>query len=181
VHKTERGAVVTDLASPEVLRLAFEDMEGRLGSEMGGGIVQPMLSGGVETIVGVVRNAHFGPLLVFGTGGIAVELSGDQAFRAAPLTDRDIEDLLHEPRGARLLFGYRGRPACDTHALASIIQRISALVTAVPEIAEMDLNPVIVSPRGAVAVDVKVRLEPAPHDPLAEARRLRRPEGGSEA
>jgi acetyl coenzyme A synthetase (ADP forming)-like protein len=175
VHKTERGAVVTDLASPEMLRLAFEDMESRLGAEMGGAIVQPMLSGGVETIVGVVRDRHFGPLLVFGTGGIAVELSGDQAFRAAPLTDRDIDDLIHEPRGSRLLFGYRGRPAADVDSLTGVIQRISALVTAVPEIAEMDLNPVIVSPRGAVAVDVKVRLEPRPRDPLVEARRLRRP------
>ncbi|MGA8016913.1 MAG: GNAT family N-acetyltransferase [Candidatus Dormiibacterota bacterium] len=176
VHKTESGAVVTDIASADILRMAFVEMHQRLGVEMGGAIVQPMLSAGVETIVGVVRDRHFGPLLVFGSGGIAVELSGDQAFRAAPLTDRDIDDLIHEPRGSRLLFGYRGRPACDTEALAGIIQRISALVTAVPEIAEMDLNPVIVSPRGAVAVDVKVRLMPVARDPLAHARQLRRPE-----
>ena len=133
VHKTESGAVVTDIASADILRMAFVEMHQRLGVEMGGAIVQPMLSAGVETIVGVVRDRHFGPLLVFGSGGIAVELSGDQAFRAAPLTDRDIDDLIHEPRGSRLLFGYRGRPACDTEALAGIIQRISALVTAVPE------------------------------------------------
>ncbi len=176
VHKTERGAVATDLASAQAVRTAYGDMETRLGDEMGGAIVQPMLSAGVETIVGVVRDRHFGPLLVFGSGGVAVELSGDQAFRAAPLTDRDIEDLIHEPRGSRLLLGYRGRPACDTEALANIIQRISAMVAAIPEIAEMDLNPVIVSPTGAVAVDVKVRIEPFPVDPLAGARRLRRPE-----
>ncbi len=179
VHKTERGAVVTDLASADALRLAYEGMRARLGQEMGGAIIQPMLSVGVETIVGVVRDRHFGPLLVFGSGGVAVELSRDQAFRVAPLTDRDIQELIREPRGSRLLFGYRGRPACDTDALAGIIQRVSALVTAVPEIAEMDLNPVICSPSGAVAVDVKVRVEPCVHDPLAAARRLRRPESGA--
>jgi acetyl coenzyme A synthetase (ADP forming)-like protein len=175
VHKTERGGVLTDLASEKALRTAFDTMRARLGDEMGGAIVQPMLGVGVETIVGVVRDRHFGPLLVFGSGGTAVGLTGDQAFRAVPLTDRDVAELIHEPRGSALLFGYRGSVPCDTEALAGIIQRISALVSALPEIAEMDLNPVIVSPKGAVAVDVKVRLEPVRRDPILEARHLRRP------
>ena len=175
VHKTERGGVLTDLASEHALRVAFDTMQARLGDEMGGAIVQPMLSTGVETIVGVVRDRHFGPLLVFGSGGTAVGLTGDQAFRAVPLTDRDVAELIREPRGSALLFGYRNSPPCDTEALAGIIERISALVTALPEIAEMDLNPVIVSPSGAVAVDVKVRLEPYTRDPIMEARHLRRP------
>jgi acetyl coenzyme A synthetase (ADP forming)-like protein len=175
VHKTERGAVIVDIASAESLRAAFDAMQARLGDEMGGAIVQPMLSAGVETIVGVIRDRHFGPLLVFGSGGTAVGLTGDQAFRAVPLTDRDVTELIREPRGSALLFGYRGTAPCDTEALAGIIQRISALVTALPEIAEMDLNPVIVSPSGAVAVDVKIRLEPCPQDPVIEARHLRRP------
>ena len=92
-----------------------------------------------------------------------------------PLTDRDVIELIREPRGSALLFGYRNSAPCDTEALAGIIQRISALVSALPEIAEMDLNPVIVSPAGAVAVDVKVRLEPYTRDPITEARHLRRP------
>ncbi len=175
VHKTERGGVVTGLDSAGAVRQAFEEMHRRLGKEMGGAILQQMLAAGVETIVGVVRDPHFGPLLVFGSGGTAVGLSGDQAFRAAPLTDVDVSELIREPRGSALLFGYRGSVPCDTDALAGIIQRISALVTAMPEIAEMDLNPVICSPKGAVAVDVKIRLEPSPHDPLAATRRLRRP------
>jgi hypothetical protein len=175
VHKTERGGVVTDLDSAAAVQAAFLDMHQRLGTDMGGAIVQQMLGSGVETIVGVVRDRHFGPLLVFGSGGTAVGLMGDQAFRAAPLTDVDVSELIHEPRGSALLFGYRGSLPCDTDALTGIIQRISALVTAVPEIAEMDLNPVICSPTGAVAVDVKIRLEPTPRDPLAAARRLRRP------
>ncbi|MGO8687468.1 MAG: GNAT family N-acetyltransferase [Candidatus Dormibacteria bacterium] len=175
VHKTERGGVLTDLASEHAVRTAFDTMQARLGDEMGGAIVQPMLGVGVETIVGVVRDLHFGPLLVFGSGGTAVGLTGDQAFRAVPLTDRDVAELIREPRGSALLFGYRGSVPCDTEALAGIIQRISALVSALPEIAEMDLNPVIVSPAGAVAVDVKVRLEPVTHDPIVDARHLRRP------
>ena len=175
VHKTERGGVLTDLASEKALRIAFDTMQARLGDEMGGAIVQPMLGAGVETIVGVVRDRHFGPLLVFGSGGTAVGLTGDQAFRAVPLTDRDVIELIREPRGSALLFGYRNSAPCDTEALAGIIQRISALVSALPEIAEMDLNPVIVSPAGAVAVDVKVRLEPYTRDPITEARHLRRP------
>jgi len=176
VHKTERGGVLVDIASAEALRIAFETMQARLGDEMGGAIVQPMLSAGVETIVGVIRDRHFGPLLVFGSGGTAVGLTGDQAFRAVPLTDRDVAELIREPRGSALLFGYRGTPPCDTEALAGIIERISALVTALPEIAEMDLNPVIVSPASAVAVDVKIRLEPWQSDPLMGARHLRRPD-----
>jgi len=175
VHKTERGGVLTDLASEKALRTAFDTMQARLGDEMGGAIVQPMLGVGVETIVGVVRDRHFGPLLVFGSGGTAVGLTGDQAFRAVPLTDRDVEELIHEPRGSALLFGYRGSVPCDTGALAEVIQRISALVSSLPEIAEMDLNPVIVSPSGAVAVDVKVRVEPVAYDPILQARHLRRP------
>ena len=175
VHKTERGGVLTDLASAKALRIAFDTMQARLGDEMGGAIVQPMLGAGVETIVGVVRDRHFGPLLVFGSGGTAVGLTGDQAFRAVPLTDRDVVELIREPRGSALLFGYRNSAPCDTEALAGVIQRISALVSALPEIAEMDLNPVIVSPAGAVAVDVKVRLEPYTRDPITEARHLRRP------
>ncbi|HYA00138.1 MAG TPA: GNAT family N-acetyltransferase [Candidatus Binatia bacterium] len=175
-HRTERGAVATDLASADAVRLAYEGMRERLGPEMGGAIVQPMQSAGVETILRVVRDRHFGPLVVFGPGGIAAELSGDEAFRAAPLTDRDIQELIHEPRSSRLLFGYRGRPVCDTQALASIVQRISALVVAVPEITEMELDPVVVNPSGAVVVDVKVRVEPWIQDPLEEARRLHTPE-----
>ena len=175
VHKTERGGVLTDIASAKALRTAFDTMQARLGDEMGGAIVQPMLGVGVETIVGVVRDSHFGPLLVFGSGGTAVGLTHDQAFRAVPLTDRDVTELIREPRGSALLFGYRGTSPCDTEALGGIIQRISALVTALPEIAEMDLNPVIVSPTGAVAVDVKVRVEAVPHDPVVGARHLRRP------
>lgn len=175
VHKTERGGVLTDIASAKALRTAFDTMQARLGDEMGGAIVQPMLGAGVETIVGVVRDRHFGPLLVFGSGGTAVGLTHDQGFRAVPLTDRDVTELIREPRGSALLFGYRGTSPCDTDALAGIIQRISALVTALPEIAEMDLNPVIVSPSGAVAVDVKIRVEAVPHDPVVGARHLRRP------
>src|SRR5205807_3992572 len=126
--------------------------------EMGGAVVQAQLDAGIETIVGVVQDPSFGPLVMFGMGGTATELLGDRAFRVLPLTDVDAVELVRSIKGSPLLFGYRNTPLADVAALESLLLRIGQLVDDLPEVVEMDLNPVIVSPSGAVAVDVKIRV-----------------------
>jgi acetate---CoA ligase (ADP-forming) len=158
VHKTEQGGVTLSLDTAEEVREAFVSMQSRLGERMGGGIVQAMAPAGVETIVGVVHDMSFGPLVMFGTGGTAVELFGDRSFRILPLTDLDAAELVRSVRGSPLLFGYRGSPEVDVAALQDLLLRVGRLAEDIPEIAEMDLNPVIVWPGGVAAVDAKIRL-----------------------
>jgi len=110
---------------------------------------------------------------MFGTGGTAVELLGDRAFRVLPLTDIDAFELVRATRGSPLLFGYRGAPPADVASLEDLLLRVGRLVDDIPEIAELDLNPVIASPSGAVAVDAKVRLAPWVPRPELALRRLR--------
>jgi len=140
---------------------------------MGGALVQPMAGSGVETIVGIVQDASFGPLVMFGLGGVATDLLGDRGFRLIPVTDRDASELVHSVRAAPLLLGYRGSAPTDVSALEQLILRVGRLADELPEVAEMDLNPVIVSPEGALAVDVKVRLAPVTVRPDPYLRRLR--------
>jgi acyl-CoA synthetase (NDP forming) len=129
-------------------------------SEGEGVILQPQIDGPVETIVGVADDPLFGPLVAFGLGGIHAEVLGDVRFRIAPLTDRDADALLTGIRGARLLRGYRGRPPADVDALRELLGRVSCLAEAVPEIAELDLNPVIALPpgHGCRIVDARIRV-----------------------
>ena len=174
VHKTDVGGVRLGLESADAVRAAFRTMAGALGGRMGGAIVQPMATPGTETIVGVVQDPSFGPLVMFGLGGVATELLGDRAFRILPLTDVDAADLVRSIRGAPLLLGYRGAPPADVPALEALLLRVGRLADDVPELAELDLNPVIVSTEGALAVDVKLRLTPPPPRP-EYSRRLRAP------
>jgi acetyl coenzyme A synthetase (ADP forming)-like protein len=173
VHKTEAGGVATGLTSADDVRNAWHVMEQLLGSSMGGGIVQPMVPSGLETIVGIAHDQLFGPLVMFGLGGIATDLLGDVAFRLLPMSPRDTNELISSVRAAPLLFGYRGRPAADIAALRDLILRVAALAEEIPEISELDLNPVMVSETGAVAVDVKIRVEPVAKGPGPLSRRLR--------
>jgi acyl-CoA synthetase (NDP forming) len=123
-------------------------------------VIQPMITTGVETIIGVTDDPVFGSLVAFGLGGIHVEVLKDVHFRVAPLTDRDADELLHEVRGYRLLEGYRGHPAADTDALRDVLLRIARLAEEVPEIVELDLNPVIALPpgNGCRIVDARIRV-----------------------
>ena len=173
VHKSNVGGVVLDLATPDEVRAAFLAMRVRLGEGMGGALVQPMVAGGVETIVGVTQDPSFGPLILFGIGGVAVELLHDRAFRILPLTDRDAEELVRGLRTSPLLFGYRGAPPANTRALEDFLLRVARFAEQVPELAELDLNPVLVSPEGVTAVDVKLRLEPHTPRPELAVRHLR--------
>lgn len=166
VHKTEAGGVALHLRDAAAVREAWKTMHDRLAAagraaEMDGVIVQPMLSGGVEVMIGVTHDPVFGPIVAFGLGGIHVEILGDVRFRVTPLTDRDAAEIVREIKGYRLLEGYRGHPPADLAALEDLLLRISHLVEAVPEILELDLNPVfaLAPGRGALVVDARIRVE----------------------
>ena len=161
-----------DLNAPEDVAAAFASMAGHLGDAMEGAIVQPMLRG-VELIAGVVSDPSFGPVVMFGSGGTAVELFGDRVLRILPLTDLDAHEMVRSIRGAPLLFGHRGAPACDVAAVEDVLLRVARLADEVPQVAEMDLNPLIASPRGAVAIDVRLRLAPWRRHAEKDVRRLR--------
>jgi acyl-CoA synthetase (NDP forming)/GNAT superfamily N-acetyltransferase len=162
-HKTELGGVRTALADDAALARAFRelfDTADRHGLPFGGVLVQAMARGVAETMVGVIRDESFGALVGFGLGGTEVELLGDMQFGLAPLTDRDVDDLIARSRARVLLAGHRGRPPGDRDALVDVLLRVSSLADSVPEVAELDLNPVMVMPAGdgVQLVDVRVRV-----------------------
>jgi acyl-CoA synthetase (NDP forming) len=172
VHKTDVGAVKLDLHGENEVRAAYDELAGAFGSKLDRVLVQPMLGSGVEVLAGVMQEPVFGPLVVFGLGGVATEVLGDHTARLSPLTDADADRMIHDVRAAPLLLGHRGAPAVDTAALADVLLRVSRLADDIPEIAELDLNPVIARPDGVQAVDARVRIAPAnPQDPFL--RRLR--------
>jgi acyl-CoA synthetase (NDP forming)/RimJ/RimL family protein N-acetyltransferase len=167
VHKTDAGAVKLDLRTSAEVAGAYTALAEVFGADLRRVLVQPMLSGGVETIVGVVQEPVFGPLVVFGLGGVATDVLGDRAARLAPLTDSDAEQMIAGVHAAPLLFGHRGSAAVDTAALTGLLLRVSRLADDLPEVAELDLNPVIARPDGAHVVDVRIRIAPsAPRDPF---------------
>jgi len=176
VHKSDRGGVALGLDSPERLAEAYATMRERLGDAMGVPVVQPMVPAGVETIVGLSVDPAFGPVLLFGLGGVATDLLGDHALAVPPLSAEDAERLIESTRGAALLHGYRGAPAADLGALQDVVLRVSRLAETVREVVELDLNPVVVSASGAIVVDCKVRVAPrqAGPGPLTRSLRQRR-------
>jgi acetate---CoA ligase (ADP-forming) len=151
-HKTETGGVALDLGDEAAVREAAE----RIGSPL---LVQPMVKGGTELLAGIVQDPTFGPLVAFGPGGVLAELIGEAGFRIAPLTDVDAEELLQQEKTGLLVAGYRGAPASDTAALTDLIHRLSRLGEDRPEVAELDLNPVLAGPDGCVAVDARARVQ----------------------
>jgi acetyl coenzyme A synthetase (ADP forming)-like protein len=173
VHKSDVGGVVLGIRTPAAAAEAFASMRRRIGPAMRGALVQRMASPGVEVIVGVVNDPLFGPLVMFGSGGTAVELLGDRVFRILPLTDVDAAELVRQPRGSRQLFGYRGAPPADVAGLEDLLLRVARMAEEVPQLAEMDLNPVIVSAAGCLVVDARMRLLPWRAQPEQSVRRLR--------
>jgi acetyl coenzyme A synthetase (ADP forming)-like protein len=158
VHKSEVGGVKLALESPDAAEAAFTAMHDMLGTAMEGAVIQPMVGGGVETIIGFVQNAEFGPQVIFGLGGTAVELLGDVATRLAPLTDLDARGMVLGLRSTPLLRGYRGSQPADIDALVDAVLRLGRLAEDLPEIAEVDCNPVIATPTGALVVDARMRI-----------------------
>jgi acyl-CoA synthetase (NDP forming)/GNAT superfamily N-acetyltransferase len=158
LHKTTAGAVERDLRGADEVRAAMSRLQARFAGRMSGVLIEPMITGGVETIVGVVQEPVFGPVVVFGLGGIATDVLGDHAARLAPLTGADADDLIHSIRAAPALLGQPGRPAADIGAVRDTLLRVSRLADDLPQVAELDLNPVIARPDGVVAVDARVRV-----------------------
>ncbi len=163
IHKTDIGAVRVDLRSAVDVRNAVAQIgtsvrEAHPDADMRGWLVERFLAGGRETIVGVSADAGFGPVLMFGLGGIYVEALGDVSFRIQPVSEQDARDMIHGLRGHRLLSGVRGEAAADEEALVEVIQRVSQLVGEHLGIAELDINPLLAFPEGVRAVDARVRL-----------------------
>jgi acyl-CoA synthetase (NDP forming) len=170
-HKTEAGAVQLGLR-PEEVEQAARAMAERLralGHSPAGFLVQPMAPSGVEMIVGVVHDRQFGPVVACGMGGMLVELLKDVSVRLSPLSPQDAREMVAELRTAPLLTGYRGGPVHDVAGLEQAILRVGVMVDDLPQIAELDLNPIVVHPNGAVVVDARVRVAEAGPRPLLGA------------
>jgi acyl-CoA synthetase (NDP forming)/GNAT superfamily N-acetyltransferase len=172
LHKTDAGAVELDLRTETDVRDAYRRLARRFGERQRQVLVQPMIAGGTEVIVGVTDDHLFGPLVVFGLGGAATEVLGGRAARLTPLTDTDADKLIHTIRSAPLLLGQHGRPAADLRALRNLLLRVSRLADDLPEVTELDLNPVIARPGGVYVVDARIKIRPyLPQDPFL--RKLR--------
>ncbi len=163
IHKTEAGAVVLDIATPSALTEAIETLRNRPAYREGGFgfLIQKMIRGGTEMILGTRRDPVFGPVILVGMGGIFSELLEDTAVGIAPLTRTDAEDMLAELKGRRLFKGFRGQPPLDREALIQALLRLSSLMTDLPSIRQMDINPVMLfeEGKGLQTVDVRIDLD----------------------
>jgi acyl-CoA synthetase (NDP forming) len=159
VHKSEGGGVQLGLQGHDEVAAAYEAMHHSFGQAMTGALLQAMAPpGGVETIIGALQDPAFGPLVVFGLGGVTVEVLGDHVTRLAPLTDIDAREMVTGLRGSALFDGYRGSPGVDQDGLVQVLHRVSRLVEDMPEVAELDCNPVIATPGGVLVVDARIRV-----------------------
>ncbi|MBI4262797.1 MAG: acetate--CoA ligase family protein [Acidobacteria bacterium] len=159
VHKTEARTVRVNLIDQDAVREAYRALDARRAEGVRQIVMQPMVAGGVEFLAGAVLDPTFGHVIVCGSGGTMVELLHDTVCRLHPLTDVSAREMIDGLRGAALLRGYRGAPAADESGLRDILLRVSALVETCPEIADLDLNPIIVTAAGVHAADVRVRVE----------------------
>ena len=162
-HKTDVGGVKLDLKSPEEVAAAFDEIMAAArraapDATIDGVSVQQMARPGIEVIVGVSTDPQFGPVIMFGLGGVLVEVLKDVSFRIIPIAPRDARQMIHEIKGFPLLEGYRGQDPADLAALESLLLRISGFVEQQPEVSELDLNPVFAYKDGAVAVDARIVL-----------------------
>lgn len=174
LHKTDRGGVRLDVADETELVAAAADL-----AALGNGrlLLQPMVRHGTELIIGAVHDPQCGPLVMVGAGGTLTDVVEDRTFGLAPLTAADAADMVDRLRMARLLDGYRGAPVIPRSRVADVLVRVAALVDDVPEIAELDLNPLIGTSAGLQVVDARVRIAEPPRHPDPYVRQLRGPLG----
>ena len=163
IHKTEVGGVIVGLSSSgdvesAYLRIVENARTRKPGARLLGVLVQKMAPESTEVIVGSVNDPQFGQTILFGLGGVFVEILKDVAFRIAPLEERDAREMIHEIKGYDVLTGYRRFPPADQDAIISLILCASRLVTENPQIDQMDLNPAIVYEKGALVVDARILL-----------------------
>jgi acyl-CoA synthetase (NDP forming) len=153
------------------VRDAFAALTAHLGDRAEAILVQPMVSGGVEMVVGGVNDPSFGPMVMCGLGGVLVDVLDDTAFASCPLGDAGARALIDRIKGRVCLRGFRGAPPADEEAFRRLLVRVSQVLHACPDIQELDLNPVMALPTGAVAVDVRIRVGRRP--PTSGGRRIR--------
>ncbi len=166
VHKSDAGGVKLNLATADEVGEAYDEIMASIGkafpdAKIQGVSVQGMARSGVEVIVGMSKDAQFGPVLMFGLGGVLVEILKDISFRIVPLAKRDAAEMIREIKGYPLLEGYRGSEPVDVANLEAMVLKVSEFVDKNPNIKELDLNPVFAYGDGAVAVDARVVLEDA--------------------
>jgi acyl-CoA synthetase (NDP forming) len=175
VHKSDVGAVKLGLPDAVAVRAAYQAIAIATGAGTPAVVVQPMATPGVELVAGIVHDRLFGSLVMLGLGGVYTDVLGDRAFRLLPVTDADAAGMWRSLRAARLLTGYRGGPVVNTAALEDLLLRLGRLAEDLPEVAELDLNPILAGPDGVIAVDVKLRLSPVSDEPDPYLRGLREP------
>ena len=164
VHKSDAGGVKLGLQTSKQVGKAYDDILRTISPEypqamIQGVSVQKMAHPGVEVIIGMSRDAQFGPVLMFGLGGTLVEIMKDVSFRIVPLTRRDAGEMIREIKGYPLLEGYRGQEPVDVSNLEELLLKVSDFVEQNPEVKELDLNPIFAYSDGAIAVDARVILE----------------------
>jgi acetate---CoA ligase (ADP-forming) len=162
LHKSDVGGVILNVTASEAAN-AYGRLAAQLAAHditLAAAAVMPMAKAGVEVLAGITHDPVFGPLVAFGSGGFLVELLDDAVFRVLPLTDRDAAEMIRSTRAYRLLKGFRGSPPADIPAVEKLLLQLGALAEAVPQIAEIDLNPVVVHPagEGITLIDARVRL-----------------------
>lgn len=164
LHKSDVGGVLLGVADRAGVLAGYEQVVAAArsavpGAEITGVAVQQMADPGTEVIIGLVTDPQFGPVVMFGLGGILVEVLKDVSFRIVPLRPRDAATMIREIKGFPVLEGVRGRPPVDIAALEEMLLKVSAFAEAHPEVVELDLNPVLAYPSGAVAVDARIVVE----------------------
>ncbi len=163
LHKSDVGGVKVNLKTEEEVRRAYREIIESVKSKVPnarivGVLIQEFAPAGVEVIIGLIKDPQFGPTVMFGLGGVFVEVFRDVSFRVAPLTERDAEEMIGEIKGRKLLEGYRGMEPVDKKALVDALVKVGQIGVENPEIKEMDLNPVMAYPSGLKVVDARVIL-----------------------
>ena len=163
IHKTDIGGIKMNIINLPQVRESYKNIicnvrKNKPEARINGMLLCKQAPKGVEVIVGMIRDPQFGPTVMFGLGGIFIEILKDVTFRVCPVERTDIEEMLTEIEGIKMLQGYRGQPSCDVNAIIDIILEISRLALDYPVIKEIDLNPIIVYEKGAIVVDAKVFL-----------------------
>jgi acetyl-CoA synthetase (ADP-forming) len=164
IHKSDVGGVVVDLKDAKAVRGAYKQILGDVKkhdakAKIIGVLVQEMAPASTEVIVGSIKDPQFGPAIMFGLGGVFVEVLKDVTFRIAPVTEEEAREMIEEVKAYPLLKGYRGSPPADINAIVKIILATSKLVMEHQEIKELDLNPIMVYEKGAKTVDARIILE----------------------
>ena len=165
-HKSDVGGVIVGLENEDAVSTAFDEIIANAtnavpNATITGVAVQHMAPAGTEVIVGMTTDPQFGPVVMFGLGGIMVEVLKDVSFRVVPLEERDAEQMIDEIRGSAILAGVRGQPPADKVAIKSALLKVSEFVQANPDVRELDLNPMMVYADGAIAVDARIVIDDA--------------------